>query len=141
MRLTKWSLRRADADRRRRCLPGRHRSDRSRTLPSGAAKPTCQRSQTRRLSHEHISAVIEGTLGADWWRLLEKIHQPVLVIRAIQSYGPPGYPRILTEGEARKMVERLPNASLLEIDGNHMTMLFGDCASQIVGAIREFVGL
>ena len=36
-------------------------------------------------------------------------------------------------------MERFPNATLVEVSGNHMTGFFGDSAAQVARAVREFL--
>ena len=88
---------------------------------------------------EHIDLVLDGCMKVDWPSIHDSVTQPTLVIRAIGPYGPPGYPAILSRDEADVILQKLHNGKLVEIDANHMTMLFGDAADQTVRAILDFV--
>lgn len=100
-------------------------------LPDGRVKP--------RSHPDHIQAAIEGTLTPDWPDLATRIHQPTLVVRAKGSFGPPGAPPILDAEPARRLVESLPDGRLVEVEGNHITGFFGDGATVVARAIRDFV--
>ena len=100
-------------------------------LPDGRVKP--------RSSPGHIQQAIEGTLTPDWPTLATRIDQPTLVVRATGPFGPAGSPPILDSEPARRLVDSLPDGRLVEVDGNHITGFFGDGATVVGGAIREFV--
>lgn len=87
----------------------------------------------------HIDQVLDGCMKVDWEAIHGAVTQPTLVIRATGPYGPPGYPAILSREEAELILEKLHDGRMVEIDANHMTMLFGDAANQTVGTILEFV--
>lgn len=89
---------------------------------------------------ENIAAVVEGTLHVDWDQIYTSVAQPSLVIRATQPFGPPGSTAILTPDLAQRIMSRLQVGEMVEIDANHMTMLFGDSADRTVAAILDFVG-
>jgi hypothetical protein len=88
---------------------------------------------------EHIRAVITGFKDLNWLDTVRRITQPVLFLRAPGAYGPPGSPAVVSAEQARLTVECLQNGRLLEIPGNHMTMLFGTGASIAATAIAQFV--
>ena len=88
---------------------------------------------------EHIREAIEGTLAVDWPALVEHIAQPVLLLRAPGSFGPPGSPPILSREDAERTVALLPDGRLLDGIGNHMTFVFGAGAEILVAAIAEFL--
>ena len=88
---------------------------------------------------EHIRAVINGFKDLDWLDAVRRITQPVLFLRAPGAYGPPGSPPVVSAEQARLTVENLQNGRLVEIPGNHMTMLFGDGAPIAAAAIAQFV--
>lgn len=92
-----------------------------------------------RSSSAHIDLVLDGCMKVDWGATHDAVTQPTLVIRATGPYGPPGYPAILSREEADLILEKLHDGRLVEIDANHMTMLFGDAADQTASAILEFV--
>ncbi|MCA9979595.1 MAG: alpha/beta hydrolase [Anaerolineales bacterium] len=71
-----------------------------------------------------------------WAEHLAQIHQPALLIRAPENYGPAP---ILPPEQAQETVNALANCTYVEVQGNHMTMLFGERATAVVEAIETFV--
>ncbi len=88
---------------------------------------------------EHIREAAEGTIDSPWKEYLRMIDKPVLVVRAVQGFGPPGAPPILGPDEAREAVELLGDARLAEIDGHHYSFLFGDAVKQTAAEIKRFL--
>ncbi len=72
----------------------------------------------------HIRAVIEGELEVDWPTVLARVACPALLIRATEPFGPPGFGPILTAESARHSMALMRDARLVEVGGNHITMLF-----------------
>jgi pimeloyl-ACP methyl ester carboxylesterase len=87
----------------------------------------------------HIRAVIDGFKDLDWLSTVRMIQQPMLLVRAPGAYGPPGSPAVIEAEQARVTIEHLKNARIVEVGGNHMTMLFGANAGAVVAAISSFV--
>ena len=87
---------------------------------------------------EHIRAVIDGFKDLNWLDVVRRIAQPVLFLRAPGAYGPPGSPPIVSAEQARVTIDHLQNGRLVEIPGNHMTMLFGAGAPIAAAAIALF---
>lgn len=94
---------------------------------------------TPRSTVANMESVMDGCVKVDWDATVRSVHQPTLLIRAVQPYGPPGYPEILPPELAALILSRLPDGRMVEIDANHMTMLFGEAANSTVKAILEFV--
>jgi len=90
---------------------------------------------------EAIQAVVEGTTDIDWASVVSRVTQPVLAARAIGPYGPPGSPPILPKEKAERVISLLADPQPIALDGNHMSILFGERAPALVKAIVEFVGL
>lgn len=88
---------------------------------------------------EHIRQAVEGTLGVPWGTYLEQIDRPILLIRAMQPFGPPGSPPILDGDQAERMIDRMQDGRLVEIDGNHITFLFGDAVKETAAEITGFL--
>jgi pimeloyl-ACP methyl ester carboxylesterase len=88
---------------------------------------------------EHIRAVIDGFKDVNWLDVVRRIAQPVLFLRAPGAYGPPGSPPIVSAEQGRLTVDNLRNGRLVDIPGNHMTMLFGVGAPIAVAEITRFV--
>jgi pimeloyl-ACP methyl ester carboxylesterase len=87
----------------------------------------------------HIRAVIDGFKDLDWLDAVRRIRQSVLFLRAPGAYGPPGSPAVVSPEQARVTLENLQNGRLVEIPGNHMTMLFGSGAQVAAAEITKFV--
>jgi pimeloyl-ACP methyl ester carboxylesterase len=88
---------------------------------------------------EHIRAVIDGFKDLKWLDTVRRITQPVLFLRAPGAYGPLGSPAVVSSEQARVTVENLQHGRLVEVPGNHMTMLFGNGATIAAAAIADFV--
>lgn len=100
-------------------------------LPDGGVRPRCR--------PDHIRQAVEGTLEPDWPELVGQIAQPTLLLRASEPFGPPGYPPLVPEDQARRTVGSLRDGRLIDLPGNHMTALFGDSARLAVDSIVDFV--
>ena len=87
---------------------------------------------------EHIDAVLEGCVKVDWEATQKAVAQPTLLIRAVGPFGPPGSPAILPADQAALITSRVPDITMVEVEANHMTMLFGEAAKQAAAAILEF---
>ena len=111
-------------------IEGYFRAD-IRENPDGTVRP--------RSRAKHIRAVVDGFKDLQWLDTVRKITQPVLFLRAPGAYGPPGSPAIVSAEQARVTVENLQHGRLVEVPGNHMTMLFGPGAAIAAAAIADFV--
>lgn len=87
---------------------------------------------------EDMQAVVDGTLAFDWPEVVARVTQPVLAVRALDPYGPPGSPPILPKDKADQVVELLDDPHPVAVPGNHMTILFGDRARRLVNLITQF---
>lgn len=92
-----------------------------------------------RSSSDHIRQSVERTMGVPWSEYLDRIEVPLLLIRATRPYGPPGYPPLLSADQAQTVLAALPDGRLVEIDGNHMTFLFGEEIKKASRAITGFL--
>ncbi|MGE5755642.1 MAG: alpha/beta fold hydrolase [Planctomycetaceae bacterium] len=99
--------------------------------PDGSVQP--------RARPDAIGAAVEGMLIEDWSAILAKVKQPVLLLNAQGPYGPPGAPPFLTRDLAMATVAALANARYLAVSGNHVTMIYGEGARQVVEAITAFL--
>jgi pimeloyl-ACP methyl ester carboxylesterase len=88
---------------------------------------------------EAIIEAVDKALTEDWAQHLTAIRQPVLLLNAPGSFGPPGTPPVLPREQAMDTVNMLSEGRYVEIPGNHMTMLFGEGAQRIVEAVLAFV--
>jgi len=87
---------------------------------------------------EAILAAMEGILVEDWEKIVAAIRQPVLLINAMDPYGPAGSEPFLPQEQAMATVEALEYGSYLAVAGNHITMIFGDNARAVAAAIGAF---
>ena len=82
------------------------------------------------------SAVAEASMGVatePWLHLVQQVAQPVLVLNALEPFGPPGTPPLMDDVVTRATARAFPNATYAVVPGNHITMLFGHGA----GALNE----
>lgn len=86
----------------------------------------------------NIIAASMGVAKTPWKEVLPNVHAPVLLIQAPESYTMDE--PLLPEELAAETVDLLPDAKMIQVKGNHQTMLYGEGAKQIAAAIREFVG-
>ena len=100
-------------------------------LPDGTVRARCR--------PNHIRAVIEGELAVDWHATLAAVACPTLLIRARGPFGPPGAGPILSAESARRAIALIPDARLIEVDGNHVTFVFAPAALRVTEAIRSFL--
>jgi pimeloyl-ACP methyl ester carboxylesterase len=87
-------------------------------------------------------AIIESAdkgLSEDWEHHLTAVKQPILLLNALDSFGPPGAPPMLPRERAMGTIDAAADARYVEVPGNHMTLLFGEGAQRIVESIGEFV--
>jgi pimeloyl-ACP methyl ester carboxylesterase len=93
----------------------------------------------RQLVHpEAILAAVEAILAEDWPAILGSIRQPVLLIHATDPYGPPEAAPFLPRDQALATVAALADGHYVAVPGNHITMVFGDNARRVAGAIATF---
>jgi pimeloyl-ACP methyl ester carboxylesterase len=86
-----------------------------------------------------IAAAMDGSLAEPWVELAGLIRQPALLVHSLGAYGPPGAPPVLTADAARETVAAIQDCRYVQVPGNHMTMVFGDGAREMAGAITAFV--
>ena len=91
-----------------------------------------------RSSSQAIAEVMDGVIASPWSDWLAQIRQPVVLLYANESYGPPGSPPLLSPAAVQATLDRLPHARSRSVAGNHITMLYGSGATQIVAAITAF---
>lgn len=88
---------------------------------------------------EIIAETIDHQFVEPWAAHVAAVRQPVLLLNATEPYGPPGAPPILTEKMARETAVLFTDCTYQPMPGNHITMLFGDNARHVAGAITEFI--
>ena len=87
---------------------------------------------------EAILAALQGILVEDWEEIVAAIRQPVLLINAIDPYGPAGSEPFLPREQAMATVNALKSGSYLAVAGNHITLIFGHNALAVTAAISAF---
>ena len=95
--------------------------------------------QVRSLTTLNVVAAAAGD-GArlNWPDIFAQVPQPVLLIHAVDRYGAEGStPLVLTE-EARATAALITDCRCVPVEGNHITMLFGDPARSIAARIARF---
>lgn len=101
------------------------------THPDGTVQP--------RSRPASIAAAVEGVLAEDWRAILAHVHQPAILLQAPGPYGPPGAPPIVSDEQARETADLLGDCHVVQVTGNHMTMLYNPGAGEIVSAISQFL--
>ncbi len=84
-----------------------------------------------------IEAAVKGVISDDWQNIIPKAAAPAVLIHASGNIGQ--LPPILSLEGAQNTVRLLPNCQYVPVGGNHVTMVYGDHAPQVVNAIHEFV--
>lgn len=79
-------------------------------------------------------------LDIDWLAFIRQIPQPTLILNGPRPYGAPDAPAIIPRELAAQTAALIPDGTLVEIPGNHVTMLFGDNAALMAQAITAFIG-
>ncbi len=88
---------------------------------------------------EAIIEAVDKSLKEDWAQHLSAIKQPMLLLNAPGSFGPPGTAPILSREQALETVNAVALGRYIEVPGNHMTMLYGEGAKRMVAEIIAFV--
>lgn len=102
------------------------------TLPDGTARP--------RSSSHTMTQAMDGVLAADWEAIARDIHLPTLLVRARGPYGDDGAPPLLRADAAQATAAKLANVTYHEVNGNHISMLFGAHAAAVAAHITAFAG-
>ena len=103
----------------------------ARSLPDGMV-------QARSLP-EHIRAAVALSAAVDWADVARRVEQPTLLLRAPGSFGPPGFPPLLSRADAEATVALMADGRLVDGVGNHITFLFGPGAPVLAGEIAAFL--
>lgn len=111
-------------------LEAYYRSD-VRLNPDGSVQPHA--------TPEIIAQTIDAEYAEPWADYVAAISQPVLLLNAPAPYGPPDAPPILPAALARQTAALFRQGHYQQLPGNHVTMLFGDNAPQVVTAVTNFL--
>ncbi len=87
--------------------------------------------------HNMMEAVLKGSLGEPWANLIEQNNKKTILINAPGVYTMGN--ALLPKDLAIETVGMMKNATYVEVEGNHQTMLYGVGAKQIVQAIEQFI--
>lgn len=85
-----------------------------------------------------IEEAVKHIIEDDWTEHFKAVNHPALLVYAPQPMAEGGAP-ILSEAGAEETVNLIPNCQSFPVSGHHITMVFGDHAPNVVGAIRAFV--
>lgn len=90
-------------------------------------------------SLQHILLAVEGVLGPGekWVEYITSIRQPSILINATGPYV--GNDPILPKDLALETVHMMNDCKYQHVSGNHLTMLFGKGAEEIVNTIKIFL--
>ena len=88
---------------------------------------------------EHIREAVERSASLDWPAIAGRVTQPTLLLRAPGSFGPPGFPPLLSRADAEATVALMADGRLVDGAGNHITFVFGHGARVLTGAIAGFL--
>lgn len=86
-----------------------------------------------------IAQAAAGIALEPWLHHVQSVTQPAILLNALDSYGPPGFPPLMDEVVARATARAFPNCQYQVVPGNHLTMLFGRNAFALADAIETFV--
>ena len=86
-----------------------------------------------------IGQAVVGIACEPWLHWVQHVKQPALLINALEPFGPPDSQPLIDEVTARATARAFPDGRYVLVPGNHLTMVFGDGAIAIRGAIEEFV--
>lgn len=88
-------------------------------------------------SAQMMEAVMKGSLGEPWKDYLQNIEQETILINAPGIYTMEA--ALLPEENAIETVELMKNCIYAKVPGNHLTMLYGKGAIEIVDIIKHFL--
>jgi pimeloyl-ACP methyl ester carboxylesterase len=90
------------------------------------------------------SAVEQALLGVgveQWADLVAEVAHPVLLLNAVEGFGPPGSPALVPREHARMTAESFSNCRYVAVPGNHLTMVFGENATVVTREIELFLAI
>jgi len=85
-----------------------------------------------------IGQAAYGLACEPWLHLVQQVRQPVLLINAVEPYGPPGAPPLMEESWARATAKAFADGQYVQVPGNHITMLFTEGAAAMRREIEVF---
>jgi len=94
--------------------------------------------QVRSVTAPHaIEQAVKGVINLDWASLFARVACPALLVNAPASF-PNGLPPVLSEASARKTVA-LMQGRYAAVEGNHITLAYGQYAAQTAEIIESFL--
>ncbi len=91
-------------------------------------------------SNAAIGQAAMGIAIEPWLHHVQSVKVPVLLINAVEPFGPPDAPPLFDEQVARATARAFANAKYVIVPGNHITLLFGAGASAVRKEIEQFAG-
>lgn len=91
-------------------------------------------------SNAAIGQAAMGIAIEPWLHHVQSVDAPVLLINAVEPFGPPDAPPLFDEQVARATARAFSNAKYVIVPGNHITLLFGAGALAVREEIERFAG-
>lgn len=91
-------------------------------------------------SPDAIAQAMQGIGQETWPPLVQRITVPVLLLNAVEAYGPPGTPPLIEPENAIATANAFASCRYAVVPGNHMTMVFGEGAAAVCEEILAFAG-
>jgi pimeloyl-ACP methyl ester carboxylesterase len=92
-----------------------------------------------RSRYENIAEAMDRVSEVDWKEVVRDIRQPALLFRAQQGMSGKGSAPLLSLETAWATIDSIADCRYAELEGNHMTMLYGQDARKLAGDIIKFV--
>jgi pimeloyl-ACP methyl ester carboxylesterase len=84
-----------------------------------------------------VGAARDGT-RLNWTDIFASVCQPVLLFHAVERFGSEGATPLVLPEDAHATARVVQNCRCVAVEGNHITMLFGNAASALAAGIAEF---
>jgi len=95
--------------------------------------------QVRSVTAPHaIEQAVEGVIGLDWRAIFPLVACPVLLVNAPAPF-PNGLAPVLSEESARETVALMPQGRYTAVEGNHITLAYGQYAPYTAEIIEAFL--
>ncbi|MFN8611758.1 MAG: alpha/beta hydrolase [Vulcanimicrobiota bacterium] len=101
------------------------------TLPDGSV--------TSKVPAAAILEVLDRMVDEDWQGMVRSISQPALLVHASEPFGNGDDPALISSERVKNTLNCLQQGRLIQVAGNHLTMLYGDAAKVTAQAIEDFL--
>ncbi|MEO8338053.1 MAG: alpha/beta hydrolase [bacterium] len=91
-------------------------------------------------SNGAIGQAAIGVAMEPWLHHVQQVSAPVLLLNAVDPFGPPDAPPLFDEQVARATARAFSNGRYAIVPGNHITLLFGAGAAAVRKEIEQFAG-